>query len=117
MLLIHEPFSCLMYSKKTIDIINTSFAKPLLKRLDRSIDVLLFNPPYVVTPDDEVEKNDGVEIEASWAGGRDGRLIIDEFLKIVDVSILPILLHWLSLDSLSDVGGIRYSCLIVVFVT
>ena len=41
------------------------------------LDVIVFNPPYVPTPVDEVG---GDGIEASWAGGIDGRQVIDEFL-------------------------------------
>ena len=41
------------------------------------LDVIIFNPPYVPTPTDEVG---GEGIEASWAGGENGRQIIDEFL-------------------------------------
>jgi release factor glutamine methyltransferase len=59
---------------------------------DGAIDMLLFNPPYVPTPDEEVVEFHGnhggtelkventenrVGIEASWAGGLHGRRVID----------------------------------------
>jgi methylase of polypeptide subunit release factors len=39
-------------------------------RLFKKVDVLLFNPPYVPTPPEEM-LGDG--IERSWAGGEKGR--------------------------------------------
>ena len=45
--------------------------------LRRNVDILIFNPPYVPTPDDEVGSNG---IQASWAGGKDGRVVVDRFL-------------------------------------
>lgn len=49
------------------------------------IDVVIFNPPYVETPDDELEdaiKKHG--IEASWAGGEDGAVVIYDFLNFIN---------------------------------
>jgi len=50
-----------------------------LESLEGLVDLLIFNPPYVVTESQEVS-NQG--IEASWAGGIEGREVIDKFLPI-----------------------------------
>jgi release factor glutamine methyltransferase len=48
-------------------------ASAVLPRLRGKIDILIFNPPYVVTPQEELEEAQRKkDIEASWAGGKDG---------------------------------------------
>ncbi len=44
-------------------------------------DVILFNPPYVIT--DETEEDNSL-IGLAWNGGKDGRKLIDPFLESFD---------------------------------
>ncbi|KAF7836753.1 hemK methyltransferase family member 2 [Senna tora] len=63
------------------ELIITDIASGLEKRLAGLVDVIVVNPPYVPTPEDEVGA-DG--ITASWAGGENGRCVIDRILPVAD---------------------------------
>ncbi|KAI0503582.1 hypothetical protein KFK09_014516 [Dendrobium nobile] len=62
------------------EIICTDLASGLGKRLAGMVDVIVVNPPYVPTPDDEVGCKG---ITSSWAGGENGRKVIDRILPVV----------------------------------
>ena len=69
-----------------LDPLNASFATPLLHRLHHSIDILIFNPPYVPTESLEVLQAQGeMSISSSWAGGIDGMEVTNTFLPMVMV--------------------------------
>ena len=59
---------------QNLEVIECDLASTLLDQHEQAVDVVIFNPPYVPTPDDEVAGNG---IEASWAGGEKGRRVID----------------------------------------
>ncbi|KAI0318990.1 hypothetical protein OF83DRAFT_1055835 [Amylostereum chailletii] len=65
-----------------IDPLTANLDGPLSRRLARSIDVLIFNPPYVPTYNEEAaEAQVEMDIAGSWAGGQNGMQITDVFLQ------------------------------------
>lgn len=67
-----------------VETVRCDLASGLLPQLDHRVSFLLFNPPYVPTPDEEVG---GSDIEASWAGGVDGRRVIDRAVAQIAQSL------------------------------
>ncbi|GJW82701.1 HemK methyltransferase family member 2-like protein [Tanacetum coccineum] len=63
------------------ELLNTNIAAGLERRLSGLVDVMVVNPPYVPTPEEEVAS---VGITSSWAGGENGRSVIDKILPIAD---------------------------------
>lgn len=63
------------------ELITTNIASGLEKRLAGLVDVIVVNPPYVPTPEDEVGREG---IGSAWAGGENGRSVIDKILPVAD---------------------------------
>ncbi|KAI4367446.1 hypothetical protein MLD38_023185 [Melastoma candidum] len=63
------------------EVVTCDIASGLEHRLAGMVDVMVVNPPYVPTPEDEVG---GDGITAAWAGGIDGRTVIDRILPVAD---------------------------------
>ncbi|KAL5705852.1 peptide chain release factor N(5)-glutamine methyltransferase [Ranunculus cassubicifolius] len=63
------------------EVICGSIGAGLEKRLEGMVDVMVVNPPYVPTPEEEVGKGD---IASAWAGGENGRSVIDKILLVAD---------------------------------
>ncbi|XP_058729292.1 uncharacterized protein LOC131601480 [Vicia villosa] len=64
------------------ELIITDIASGLENRLAGMVDVMVVNPPYVPTPEDEVGSEG---ITSSWAGGENGRSVIDRILPVADI--------------------------------
>ncbi|XP_072824283.1 methyltransferase N6AMT1 isoform X3 [Vicugna pacos] len=73
-------------NKVHIQPIITDLVKGLLPRLKEKVDLLVFNPPYVVTPPEEVGSHG---IEAAWAGGRNGREVMSRFFPLAPDLLSP----------------------------
>ncbi|KAM0750657.1 methylase [Meredithblackwellia eburnea MCA 4105] len=55
---------------------------PLASRLDKSVDLLLFNPPYVETAMDEMSvAQESGKIDTTWAGGEHGMTVTNRVLN------------------------------------
>lgn len=72
---------CAKLNSQDILVINTNFADGLVDRLTNRVDLLIFNPPYVPTHQNELSSEKDNKINLSWAGGPLGRDILDRFLK------------------------------------
>jgi len=67
-----------------------------------AVDVLLFNPPYVPTSEEEAAGGQAErDISAAWAGGPDGRVVVDRLLP--------------DLGRLLSARGVRYHHLVCVW--
>lgn len=70
----------------SIHAVVTDLTSGMTQRLHGAIDVLIFNPPYVPTPPEEMNSKG---IEASWAGGLDGREVFNRLLPYVANLLSP----------------------------
>lgn len=67
---------------------------PLAERLKNSVDVLIFNPPYVPTDEEEYKRSvETHDISAAWAGGPTGTAVLDRLIPNVKVNHLLIIIN------------------------
>mmetsp|Transcript_54075 Transcript_54075/g.130834 ORF Transcript_54075/g.130834 Transcript_54075/m.130834 type:complete len:261 (-) Transcript_54075:38-820(-) len=86
----------------SVELVQTDLMKGLT-RLKGRVDVMLFNPPYVPTPKEEMTSS---LISMSWAGGEKGREVTDRLLEHVDEYLSDRgRLYMVALDS-NDPSGI-----------
>ncbi|EGG13062.1 uncharacterized protein MELLADRAFT_32299 [Melampsora larici-populina 98AG31] len=74
-------------SLSTPNLVRTSLLNSL--RLQSSVDLLLFNPPYVETSTEEFEQATQGHIEASWAGGANGMELTNQLLDSLPSILSP----------------------------
>ena len=79
------------HNQTSLEVVRSRTLGGLSERLCHNVDIVLCNPPYVRTPEDEA---DTCDITASWAGGRRG---LNVTLEVID-----------SLDSLLTERGAAY---------
>lgn len=78
-----------------VDPLATFFGHSLLPRLQKGVDLILFNPPYVPTPSEEASEAQTTRgIDAALSGGLDGMEVTKVFLGQVSVHRLAILVLW-----------------------
>lgn len=82
-----------LHNGATLNVINMNLLNGFRPGL---IDVLIFNPPYVVTSDEEIDSNEAPndnpfndKIIQSWAGGTNGRIIMDRVFDSMDSILSP----------------------------
>ncbi|GMT16189.1 hypothetical protein PFISCL1PPCAC_7486 [Pristionchus fissidentatus] len=63
-----------------VEIVRCDLVSAFLPRLLNSIDVLLFNPPYVPTDENEVDASD---LSRCWAGGSRGVSTLNRLLPLI----------------------------------
>ncbi len=63
------------------DIVLTDLTAALSGRLRGAVDVCVFNPPYVPSESSELE---GDGLSRAWAGGCDGREVLDRLIPSLD---------------------------------
>lgn len=70
-----------VYNNVILDAVNMDLTSSFL---DKRFDVIIFNPPYVVTDSDECHS---AGIMASWAGGVKGREVTDRLLHLIPMKL------------------------------
>lgn len=70
-----------------LEAVRTSLLQGLHQRLHDKVDILLFNPPYVPTEEEEEKfAQNRAGIEGAWAGGSTGTNLVDHLIATKTIS-------------------------------
>jgi release factor glutamine methyltransferase len=72
--------SCLQGGEAGVEVVAAAVAAATRDGGGIHADIMVFNPPYVPTEDEEVDSS---EIAKAWAGGERGRRVIDRFMPML----------------------------------
>ena len=99
---------CASLNETDVQLILTDLCSAIEDRLRQAIDLLIFNPPYVPTPREEVVDSSGDEasIASSWAGGRDGMQVTRRFVQKIPDLLSDAGVFYLVLLQDNDVPGV-----------
>lgn len=89
-----------------LEVINCDLVVPLLPRFQNQVDVLVFNPPYVPTVEEELCTDTSL-IALSWAGGCRGRSVMDRLFPLVPQIMSPEGIFYLLIIKENDEEDIR----------
>ncbi|KAF9481707.1 putative methylase [Pholiota conissans] len=91
-----NPYACKctrwtgIQNKVDINVVNGSLATPFGFRLVRQIDIIVFNPPYVPTSEEEAfGAQISRDIGGAWAGGSDGMQVTNILLNQIEALLSP----------------------------
>jgi release factor glutamine methyltransferase len=96
-----SPLACREATDTGISVVRGNLVDPFCTQ---TFDLVVFNPPYLPTPD-EIEWDDWME--QALSGGEDGRRLIDPFLSTVGRVLAPGGTILLLLSSLTDPEAVR----------
>ncbi|KAI0080043.1 S-adenosyl-L-methionine-dependent methyltransferase [Panus rudis PR-1116 ss-1] len=95
-------------NKIPLEPLTAHLVTPLLPRLHHSVDILIFNPPYVPTYDSEaIDAQSQGDIRGAWAGGKDGMQVTDLLLEQVDDLLSDKGRFYLVAVKQNDIAGIQ----------
>ena len=70
-----------------LEVVNCDLVGPILPQIKNKVDVLVFNPPYVPTDENEIDPLSPIAL--SWAGGYRGRTVMDRLFPLVPQIMSP----------------------------
>jgi release factor glutamine methyltransferase len=93
-------------NKTHVDTVNSNLLSNFRRR---SIDILVFNPPYVATTDETDSQeftNTCSNLIRTWAGGQNGRKFIDPLLHDLDAILTPTGVFYLLIEKVNNLAEI-----------